>query len=117
VILDDAHIEGAVNAANFGAFMNSGQICMSTERIIVDDAIADGFVDALVTKAGTMVAGAPEGKVHLGSVVDAAGIAHVAELIDDATSKGATLRVGGVPDDGTIMKATVLDGVTKDMRI
>ena len=45
VVLDDADIDGAVNAAVFGAFMNQGQICMSTERLIVDASIADEFVE------------------------------------------------------------------------
>jgi benzaldehyde dehydrogenase (NAD) len=48
VVLDDANIEDAVNGAAFGAFANSGQICMSTERIIVDNKIADEFVKKLV---------------------------------------------------------------------
>ena len=51
VVLDDADIDGAVNAAVFGAFMNQGQICMSTERIIVDEKVADDFVAKLAAKA------------------------------------------------------------------
>lgn len=117
VLLDDAHLDGAVNAANFGAFMNSGQICMSTERIIVDNKIADAFVEKLVVKAGSLVAGDPTGQVHLGSVVDHDSIQHIKALIDDALSKGAQLKVGGAPSEGTIMPATVLDAVTPDMRI
>lgn len=117
VLLDDAHIDGAVNAANFGAFMNSGQICMSTERVIVDEAIADDFVEKLVAKAGTMVAGDPTGQVHLGAVVDREGIDHVQALLDDAVAKGAELKIGGVPEEGTIMGATVLDKVTSEMKV
>ncbi len=44
VVLDDANVGDAVNAATFGSFANSGQICMSTERIVVDERIADDFV-------------------------------------------------------------------------
>ncbi len=44
VVLDDADLDAAVNAAAFGAFMNQGQICMSTERIVVDDEVADAFI-------------------------------------------------------------------------
>ena len=50
IVLDDADLDAAVNAAAFGAFMNQGQICMSTERIIVDEKIADAFVDKLAGK-------------------------------------------------------------------
>ena len=52
VVLDDADLDGAVNAAAFGAFMNQGQICMSTEKIVVDDEVADAFVRALRGQGG-----------------------------------------------------------------
>ena len=59
LVLDDADLDAAVRAAAFGAFMNQGQICMSTERIVVDDKIADTFVAKLAAKAETLVAGDP----------------------------------------------------------
>lgn len=117
VVLDDAHIGGAVNAANFGAFMNSGQICMSTERIIVDEKVADEFAEAFAANAAGLVAGPPDGQVHLGSVVDADAVEHVAALLADAEAKGAKRLCGGLPESGTIMAATVLDHVTPEMRI
>lgn len=69
VILDDADIDGAVNAAIFGAFMHQGQICMSTERIIVDETIADQFVAKLAARASQLPAGDPRGHVVLGSLI------------------------------------------------
>ena len=51
VVLDDADIDAAVNAAAFGAFCHQGQICMSTERIVVDEKIADEFVPSSRAKA------------------------------------------------------------------
>ena len=59
LVLDDADLDAAAAGANFGAFMNQGQICMSTERIIVDEKIGDAFVQKLVAKAGALVAGDP----------------------------------------------------------
>jgi benzaldehyde dehydrogenase (NAD) len=60
-----------VAAATFGAFANSGQICMSTERIIVDEAVADEFVAKLAARARSLPLGDPrKGPVVLGSVVD-----------------------------------------------
>ena len=59
LVLDDADLDAAVAAAAFGAFMNQGQICMSTERIVVDNKVADAFVAKLATKAETLVAGDP----------------------------------------------------------
>ncbi len=117
VVLDDADLEEAVAAAAFGAYMNQGQICMSTERIVVMDAVADAFVEKLAAKAKTLIAGDPtEGKTPLGSVVDASASKRLSQLITDATSKGATLAAGG-RIEGTIMDATLLDKVTPSMRI
>lgn len=117
VILDDADLEAAVNGAAFGAFMNSGQICMSTERIIVDEKIADEFVARLADKASKLPLGDPRlGPVVLGSVVDMATVQRCNELIEDALSKGAKLVCGGKAEN-TLMPATLLDHVTPDMRI
>ena len=75
----------AVSAAAFGAFMHQGQICMSTERIIVVDAIADEFVAKLRVKAATMMAGDPrEGRTPLGALVDRSRAERVTGLVNDA---------------------------------
>ncbi len=117
VVLDDADIDAAVSAAAFGAFANSGQICMSTERIVVDAAIADEFVAKFAAKAQSLPLGDPrEGPVVLGSVVDMSTVARCNALIDDALAKGATLVCGGRADS-TLMPATVLDHVTPAMQI
>lgn len=116
IVLDDADIDGAVNAAIFGAFMHQGQICMSTERIIVDQAIADDFVARLSARAGRLHAGDPRGEVVLGSLIGLDAARKMDELIDDATAKGARLVVGG-KRSGTVVEATLLDHVTPQMRI
>ncbi|TFZ01252.1 aldehyde dehydrogenase [Ramlibacter rhizophilus] len=117
LVLADADVEAAVNAAIFGAFANSGQICMSTERLIVDEAIADAFVARLAERAKALPLGDPRrGPVVLGSVVDRGTVDRCNALIDDALAKGAKLVCGGKADS-TLMPATVLDHVTADMRI
>ncbi|MFE8646387.1 aldehyde dehydrogenase [Sphingomonas sp. NCPPB 2930] len=117
VVLDDADIAAAVDAAAFGSFANSGQICMSTERIVVDAKVADAFADAFAAKARTLPLGDPrQGPVVLGSVVDMATVERCNRMIDDALAKGATLLCGGKADS-TLMPATVLDHVTREMRI
>ncbi|HUG85329.1 MAG TPA: aldehyde dehydrogenase family protein [Euzebya sp.] len=117
VILDDADVDAAVNAAAFGAFANSGQICMSTERIIVDVTLADDFVQKLSAKAAGLPTGDPDaGQVVLGSVVDRSAVERCNALIDDALAKGATLVCGGKAED-TLMQPTLLDHVTADMDI
>jgi acyl-CoA reductase-like NAD-dependent aldehyde dehydrogenase len=117
VVLDDANIEGAVNGAAFGAFMNQGQICMSTERVVVDDKIADDFVARFAAKAAGLPAGDPRGgNVVLGSLVSVEAAQKVEHLVQDAVAKGATLVTGG-NREGSIMDATVLDHVKPHMDI
>lgn len=117
VILDDADIGQAVDAAAFGAFANSGQICMSTERIIVDEKIADAFIEQLTRKAVGLPLGDPrKGPVVLGSVVDMSTVTRCNEIIDDALAKGAKLLCGGKAEN-TLMPATLIDHVTPAMRI
>ncbi|MGN6319548.1 aldehyde dehydrogenase [Trinickia sp.] len=117
VVLADADIDAAVDAAVFGAFANSGQICMSTERIIVDEQIADAFVDRLAARARALPLGDPrKGPVVLGSVVDMSTVERCNALIDDALAHGAKLVCGGKAES-TLMPATLLDHVTPAMRI
>lgn len=117
VVLADADIDAAVQAASFGAFANSGQICMSTERIIVDNAIGDEFVAQLAAKAKSLPLGDPrKGPAVLGSVVDQATVERCNALIDDALAKGAKLVCGGKADN-TLIPATLIDHVTPEMGI
>jgi acyl-CoA reductase-like NAD-dependent aldehyde dehydrogenase len=117
VVLDDADIEQAVAGSAFGAFMNQGQICMSTERIVVDSKVADSFVAGLAAKAATLKADDPrKGNTPLGCVVDLNAAHRIDGLIKDAVSKGARLAAGGGVN-GTIIQATVIDGVTPSMRL
>jgi acyl-CoA reductase-like NAD-dependent aldehyde dehydrogenase len=116
VVLDDADLDQAVNAAAFGAFVNQGQVCMSTEHIVVDDKVAEPL-PAARRQGAVLPAGDPrEGDVVLGSLVNPDAVARLRALIDDALAKGASLVAGGEVD-GTVMTATVLDGVTPAMRI
>lgn len=117
VVLDDADLDAAVAAVAFGAFINQGQVCMSTERVIVDTAVADDFVARLAAKASSLPSGDPrDGPVVVGSMVDEPPARRVEELINDALEKGAT-RVAGGDRRNTVVPATVLDNVTAGMRI
>ncbi|HVY35603.1 MAG TPA: aldehyde dehydrogenase [Caulobacteraceae bacterium] len=117
VVLEDADLDAAVKGAAFGAFMHQGQICMSTERLVVDNKVADAFVEKLAAKAKSLPAGDPRGgNVVLGSLVSVEAAEGVESLIKDAVSKGAKLVAGG-SREGSIMDAAVLDHVTSDMRI
>ncbi len=118
IVLEDADLDEAVKAAAFGAFMNQGQICMSTERIIVVDAVADEFAAKFKAKVSAMPVGDPrEGTTPLGAVVDARTVAHCQSLIAEALSQGATQLVGGETTANVLMPAHVLDKVTPEMKL
>jgi acyl-CoA reductase-like NAD-dependent aldehyde dehydrogenase len=115
IVLADADLDEAVSAAAFGAFINQGQVCMSTERIIVVDAVAEAFAAKFAARAARIAAGDPrDGQAPLGAVVDQRTVQHVNNLIDDAMSKGATVIAGGKANS-VVMPATVVDGVTAGM--
>ncbi len=117
IVLEDADLDEAVKAAAFGAFMNQGQICMSTERIIVVDAVADAFVERFAAKVAQMPVGDPRaGNTPLGAVVDRKTVDHVQSLVADAVAAGAVMMVGG-ETDGVLMPAHVIDKVTPEMKL
>src|SRR5277367_4895957 len=117
IVLEDADLDEAVKAAAFGAFMNQGQICMSTERIIVIESVADAFAAKFKTKVATLATGDPRsGKTPLGAMVDLNSVRRVEELIADALQGGAE-KINGGEADGVLMPATVIDKVIPGMRL
>jgi len=118
VVLDDADIAGAVNAAIFGTFLYQGQICMSTERFVVDEAVADEFVAAFAERAAALLAGDPvvNPACVIGPMIDASSGTRINAMLDDALAKGAKIVVGGSAD-GAIMPATIVDHVAPGMTI
>ncbi|MBV1812570.1 aldehyde dehydrogenase [Pseudomonas viridiflava] len=117
LVLDDADLDAAVEAAAFGAYFNQGQICMSTERLIVDRKVADAFVSKLAAKIETLRAGPPDDSTSvLGSLVDVGAGTRIKALIDDAVRQGAKLISGGQLK-GSILQPTLLDEVTDSMRL
>ncbi len=117
LVLEDADLDEAVKAAAFGAFMNQGQICMSTERIIVVDAIADSFIAKFKTKVESMKTGDPRvGNTPLGAVVDLKTVTHIDGLVKDALDAGAR-QINGGQAKGVLMPAAVIDGVTPAMKL
>ncbi|MGH8138104.1 MAG: aldehyde dehydrogenase [Steroidobacteraceae bacterium] len=122
VVLDDADLDAAVDATVFGAFANSGQICMSTERVIVDEKVADQFAAKLAKRVAALPTGDPrKGDFVLGSVIGKSTVERVQRLVDAAVAKGARVLCGGPDQDGsgagTIMNGIVIDWVTADMAL
>lgn len=117
IVLDDADLDAAVDATVFGAFANQGQICMSTERVIVQEKVADQFASKLAARVAALPSGDPrEGDVVLGSVVGKPTVERVQHLVKDAQSRGAKLLVGGEVN-GTVMQGIVVDHVTPSMQL
>ena len=116
IVLDGADLDDAVQAAAHGAFFNQGQICMSTERIVVEDSVADAFVDRLVDATRALRFDPDTGRSPLGALVSAQAPLRIRGLIEDAVAKGATLLTGGEVQ-GTRIQPTVLDHVAPGMRI
>src|SRR5512132_1184289 len=85
VVLDDADVDEAVNAAIFGAFVFQGQVCMSTERIVVDESIADSFVAKLAARAAKLPVGDPrKGACVIGPLVTPEASQRLTGLIADS---------------------------------
>ena len=118
VVLDDADIDGAVNAAVFGSFLYQGQICMSTERFVVDEAIADAFISRFAARASALASQDP--KVDPGCVVgpmiNPSSADRINRMLTDATGKGAKVVAGGLAN-GVVMAATIVDHVKPGMEI
>ncbi|WLQ63472.1 aldehyde dehydrogenase family protein [Streptomyces glycanivorans] len=118
IVLDDADIAYAAAGITVAKFMNSGQICMCVDRVIIQDSAYDALTEAFLAKIATLGQGDPEDPHTLvGPLINARAAQRVAELVADALAKGATLLTGGGDADGAFYPATVLSDVTPDMRI
>ncbi|MCX5563269.1 aldehyde dehydrogenase family protein [Streptomyces sp. NBC_00038] len=118
VVLDDADVDYAVDAVTFSVFMNSGQICMSGDRILVHESLAEEFTQKFAAKVAQLQAGDPaHPHTVVGPLVSASAAQRVAALIKDAVAKGATVLTGGEEPEGAVHPATVLTGVPKDADI
>jgi aldehyde dehydrogenase (NAD+) len=115
IVLDDADLDRAVGAATFGSFMHAGQICMATERILVDAAVAQEFTERFVATTAGLTVGDPRSNI-IGPVINAKQAGKIRRHIDDAVAHGATVRAGG-GNDGPFFEPTVLDAVTPDMAV
>ncbi|KAI1359285.1 aldehyde dehydrogenase [Xylaria arbuscula] len=122
ILLEDANLEDAIEAVAFGSFANAGQICMSTERVLLHESIAEPFKKAFLERTQRVKAGNHEEdpRVSISGLFSPASTKRVQKLLDDAVSSGAKLLCGDVTASGpnsTIIAPHVLEGVTPDMEI
>jgi acyl-CoA reductase-like NAD-dependent aldehyde dehydrogenase len=110
-----------VDAAVFGAFMNSGQLCMSTDRIIIHKSLAGRFIPKYVERVKALPAGDPADPATIvGPLINTRGAQRISKLVKDAAAKGASLLTGdGTIEgpNGTLIRPVVLTDVTTDMDI
>ncbi|NEK86325.1 aldehyde dehydrogenase family protein [Blastococcus saxobsidens] len=113
VVLDDADLGYAVDAAIFGKFFHQGQVCMITNRIVVDDSVHDAFVERFVERARGLKAGDPrEDDTVIGPIINSSQLEGIQEKIAEARKDGARQVLGGDPSGpiGSVLPPHVLLG-------
>jgi aldehyde dehydrogenase (NAD+) len=117
IVLDDADVEHAVNAATFGSFMHQGQICMAVERVIVQSKIAKEFTDKFVANTKKLKVGNPREMANcIGPVINKAQLGKIRAQVDEAVAQGANILCGG-KNNGLFFEPTILTNVTRSMKI
>lgn len=118
LVLEDADVQQAAKFAVRNSFRNAGQVCVSTERIYVDEAIADAFEAAVIELTGQLEVGPGlRDGVDVGPMISVRQRDHVLEQIDRAVVQGATVAAGGRGHHGNFVMPTVLTHVTHDMDV
>jgi acyl-CoA reductase-like NAD-dependent aldehyde dehydrogenase len=119
IVLKDADLERAANAAVFWSMQNGGQTCISVERVYVEEEIHDEFVSRVAEKVGELRQGVPGafGSVDVGSFINPPQVEIVQAHVQDAINKGARVLTGGNrrQGEGTFFEPTVLTGVDHSM--
>ncbi|MBW4031993.1 MAG: NADP-dependent succinic semialdehyde dehydrogenase [Acidobacteria bacterium] len=120
IVMPSADLEAAATTAVKARVQNNGQSCIAAKRFLVHTAIYDEFAALFAAKMRALVVGDPmDAATDVGPVATASGLADLAELVDDAVAKGATVLAGGAAIDGPgwFYQPTVLSELTDDMRI
>ncbi|MGO1545028.1 MAG: NAD-dependent succinate-semialdehyde dehydrogenase [Gulosibacter sp.] len=120
LVLDTEDLDTAVKIAVGGRMSNGGQACNASKRVIVVDAYYETFVEKYVERMARITPGNPlEAGTRFGPLSSSGAVDELVELVEDAVSKGANLRLGGkrIEQDGAWMEPTVLTDITSDMRL
>lgn len=115
LVLDDADLDAAVEAAAFSAYFNQGQICMSADRILVARSVADSFLDKFAAKVATLTAAASD--APLAGMIAPAAAQRVAAMLDDARQRGARVLQSSAEVNGNVLQPAIVDQVTPAMRV
>jgi len=117
IVDDDANLDLAVQRVVAGGFANSGQICISVQRVVVHQAVYDAFMERLVPLVAALKVGDPlDEATDVASLINEEETERVKGWIQEAVDQGATLATGGVDDEGHLLP-TVLTDVTREMKV
>lgn len=117
-ILEDANIEDAARSLIYGGLLNSGQICMSTERIIVLRPVLERLITALQKHIANLNIGDPfDPSNHLSALFTEGSAENVVRLLRDAQEKGAEVIVGDVGREGAVVRPHLVVGVRPGMQL
>ncbi len=120
IVCRDADLERAANGCVWGGLTNAGQVCISIERIYVDERVYDPFVEKLVEKVSALRQGPPDADADIGCMTSESQLREVEEQVEDAREQGAQVRCGGRRVEGRSgfwYEPTLITGVTSEMRI
>ncbi|MFA7060752.1 MAG: NADP-dependent succinate-semialdehyde dehydrogenase [Pedobacter sp.] len=120
IVFDDADLDAAVDGAIASKYRNTGQTCVCTNRLLVQDGVYDAFVEKLVAAVAKMKVGdGLKGEVQQGPMIDMGAVEKVEEHIADAVAKGAKVALGGKRHElgGSFFQPTILTGVTPEMLV
>ena len=115
VVLEDADLDQAVDAGVFGSFWNQGQVCISINRHLVHESIADEYADRLAERASELTIGDPrDDDVVIGPIINESQVERMMGYVEESVEQGAEVRTGG-ERDGLFVEPTVLTNMTNDM--
>ena len=121
LVLRDANLEVASSAAVWGSFTNCGQVCLSVERLFVEEAVSEGFVRKCVEKTKKLRLGSgSDPETEIGPLIRPQHVQRMSDLVADAVHKGAGVLCGGRPrpDLGpNFFEPTVIQGVNSSMKL
>jgi aldehyde dehydrogenase (NAD+) len=117
IVLDDADLDKAINAATFGKFFHAGQICMAVEKVVLHEKIAAEFTERFVAHVKTLKTGDPrQAGTVIGPIINQRQLDKIAAQVSEAVGKGAKVLTGG-RHQGPFFEPTVLNNVTRDMAV
>ncbi|MFB1001022.1 MAG: NAD-dependent succinate-semialdehyde dehydrogenase [Pseudomonadales bacterium] len=120
IVFDDADLDAAIDGAMASKFRNAGQTCVCSNRLLVQSSIYDAFIEKLTTKVAALnVGNGAEDGVNIGPLIDENAANNIMSFIDDATSKDATVELGGNRSTlgSCFVEPTILSNVTEDMKV